>query len=72
MMTPRERYQRDPAFARLVKTVYASLERCEFTPTELREAVILAAIMQIEHRGSPNYLLRAEMALFLDAKGGRG
>lgn len=44
MMSPEERYCRDPQFKTLVDTVEMMIHRCEYTPTELREAVILAAI----------------------------
>lgn len=39
-----ERYHRDPAFARLVDTLESLIYKAEYTPSELREAVILAAI----------------------------
>lgn len=42
-LTPEERYQRDPIFHALVECLLAELIRADFTPTELREAVILAA-----------------------------
>lgn len=45
MMTPEERYRRDPEFKALVDYAYQTIERAQFTPTELREAVILAATM---------------------------
>ncbi len=48
MMTPEDRYRRDPVFNRLVDLMQAQLEEnsCQqYTPTELREAVILAATM---------------------------
>jgi len=48
MMTPRERYQNDPEFHTLVDTIFMTIERCQYTPTELREAVMLAAIMHEE------------------------
>lgn len=46
MMTPEERYMRDPVFHRLVDMLEAYLEENamrQWTPTELREAVMLAA-----------------------------
>jgi len=39
------RYQRDATFHTVVDMLRAALERYDFTPTELREAVILAASM---------------------------
>lgn len=38
-----ERYLRDPVFHALVSTLRAALQGGNFTPTELREAAILAA-----------------------------
>lgn len=48
MMTPKERYEHDPVFHQLVDLLRHYLEEnaCrQYTPTELREAVILAASM---------------------------
>lgn len=44
MMTPEERYRRDPAFHHLVDVLFQQIMVSNFTPTELREAVMLAAI----------------------------
>jgi hypothetical protein len=44
MLTPEERFQRDPLFHHLVMTLYDQIVRSNFTPTELREAVMLAAV----------------------------
>lgn len=41
-LTPQERFQRDPAFAALVKVCEDLIHRGDATPTELREAVTLA------------------------------
>ena len=43
MKTVEERYQSDPMFRTLVDTVYNMIDKAQFTPSELREAVILAA-----------------------------
>ena len=45
MMDVSERYQRDPLFHAMVNLLRGELAKGEFTPTELREAVILAATM---------------------------
>lgn len=42
-LLPKERMLRDPQFAALVNTLESMIHRAEYTPTELREAVILAA-----------------------------
>jgi hypothetical protein len=43
MMTAEERYQRDPAFHAMVDLLEQLVHKGEYTPTELREAVVLAA-----------------------------
>jgi hypothetical protein len=53
MMSPRERYCNDPAFNSLVKALASQIKNCHFTPTELREAVILAAIIVQEETPIP-------------------
>jgi hypothetical protein len=42
-LTPEERYRRDPVFHALVDMLRSALAGGNFTPTELREAAILAA-----------------------------
>lgn len=42
-LRPDERYQRDPVFHALVDTLRAALAGGNWTPTELREAAMLAA-----------------------------
>jgi hypothetical protein len=44
MMTPQERYARDVDFHALVDTMQMFITKCQLTPTELREAAMLAAI----------------------------
>lgn len=44
MMTPEERYLTDPMFHALVDRLGQEIQQARFTPSELREAVILAAI----------------------------
>lgn len=48
MMTARERYMMDPLFHALVNALRHRLEFAEFTPTEIREAAMLAQIMYEE------------------------
>lgn len=47
-MTPRtspaDRYHHDPHFRQLVDMLYVAVEQAQFTPTEIREAVMLAQI----------------------------
>lgn len=66
-MEPRERYLRDPMFKALVDAARVYIREARFTPTELREAVILAATIEEERRPVPAVPLEA-----LDRKGGQG
>ena len=43
-MTPEERYLNDPMFHQLADMIENFLHKAEFTPSELREAVILGCI----------------------------
>ncbi len=43
-MTPREKYQNDPEYNNLVRTLEGLIELARFTPSELREACVLASI----------------------------
>jgi hypothetical protein len=47
---PRDRYLRDPAFHALVSLMVHAIELRDYTPTELREAIMLAAKMVEERR----------------------
>ncbi len=44
MMTAEERYRGDATFARLVDVIYAAIVEKQYTPTEVREAAMLAAL----------------------------
>jgi hypothetical protein len=57
-MTSRERYNQDPLFRMLADTIYRIAERAHadgntFTPTELREAAMVAAVMFEERHMRP-------------------
>jgi len=54
-LTPAFRYRHDPAFSALVTMMESYLHTADFTPTELREAVILAAI-RYESRRVPKHV----------------
>jgi hypothetical protein len=43
-MTPDERYQRDPMFRHLVDQLHHQIREARYTPTEIREAAMLAQI----------------------------
>lgn len=44
MKTPREKYMNDPEYHQLVCTLESFIERAQFSPSELREAAVLACI----------------------------
>tara|TARA_Y100000815_G_C13265771_1_gene471050 strand:- start:147 stop:380 length:234 start_codon:yes stop_codon:yes gene_type:complete len=44
MKSPREKYMNDPEYHQLVHFLEGQIERARFTPSELREACILACI----------------------------
>jgi hypothetical protein len=46
--TPRDHYNRDPHFKYLVDVQVQMIEKCEFSPTEMREAAMLACILYEE------------------------
>ena len=43
-MTHEERYHRDPAFRTLVDMLHHCIQTADYTPTEVREAALLACI----------------------------
>lgn len=51
-----ERYERDAHFRTLVDTIWALIDRAEYTPTEIREAAILAQI-KVEQYRLPRYII---------------
>ena len=42
--TPAEKYMQDPQFHELVMMLESFIDRAQFTPSELREAAVLASI----------------------------
>lgn len=44
MKTPRDKYLNDPEYHQLVCMLESFVERAQFTPSELREAAVLACI----------------------------
>lgn len=44
MKTPREKYENDPEYHELVRMLESFIERAQFTPSELREAAVMASI----------------------------
>lgn len=48
MKTIRDRYRDDPQFHQLVTMMMSCIDKAQFTPTEIREAAMLAQIMYEE------------------------
>ena len=56
MRSVTERYQNDATFRQLVDLLYASIDNAQFTPSEIREAAMLAHILYEERRIRPMML----------------
>lgn len=64
MKTPKEKYMNDPEYHHLVLTLESMIERAQFTPSELREACILASInYEMRHVRATNIYPRLNDAL---------
>lgn len=61
MMKIRERYDNDPTFRQLVNAMYAYIAQGDTTPTEVREAAMLAQIKYEEHRPRPLYFTKQDV-----------
>lgn len=48
MKAPRDKYLNDASYHRLVDMMVDQINKCNFTPSELREAAILASIIYEE------------------------
>lgn len=52
-VAPVDRYHTDPHFRRIVDSLYMLFDDAQFTPTEIREAAMLAQIKYEELRLKP-------------------
>jgi hypothetical protein len=50
MKTPREKYQLDSDYRAFVDTLVEYITKCKYTPSEVREAAILACIIYEKNR----------------------
>ena len=57
MKTPRQKYVNDPKYASLVNMMVYLIEEAEMTPSEVREAAILACIIYEEHHIRPSMIV---------------
>lgn len=71
MMTPEERYLRDPLFHQLVDMIRHELDLAHYTPTEVRETAMLACFHfeMRRHRTSFEAFTRETMAQISQATG---
>lgn len=49
-VTPEQRFRRDPTFYHVVRSLENLVERCELTPSEIREAAVLACTRHEQRR----------------------
>ena len=56
MKSARDRYMTDPAFSQLVRMMESFLHKHEFTPSEMREAAVLASIKYHETHTEPHLM----------------
>ena len=54
---PEDRYRRDVSFRTMVDFIEDIINRCEYSPTEIREAAMLAVVHH-ELRTTRSYLVR--------------
>lgn len=59
-MTAEERFQRDPHFNALVKSLYNAIREMHLTPTEVREAAMLAAVLYEQNHVRSSLIIRHE------------
>lgn len=68
--TPRERYYADPEFHQLVDVLMHQIIQAKFTPSEIRQAAILASIKYEETHMNPRFIFRDfEVSKWLDDGG---
>ena len=66
MKTPEEKYANDNNYRRLVDMLEALIIQAEFTPSEIREACMLACIRHEHYRRIRPVVISAEAARALD------
>ena len=65
-MTTREKYQNDPQYHLLVNWMVSHIQLCKFTPSELREAAVLASIIYEEFRIHSMQIFTPEIEVLLN------
>lgn len=67
-MTPREKYHSDPNYKLLVDWMVKHIEDCNYTPSEMREASLLASIIHEQMQVRPNFIIVERCMKILDGK----
>ena len=62
MKTPNEKYENDQSYRQLVDMLTALIHQAEFTPSEIREACMLACIRHERYRRIRPVVISAEAA----------
>ena len=66
MKTPNEKYENDNNYRQLVDMLTALIHQAEFTPSEIREACMLACIRHEHYRRIRPVVISAEAARAMD------
>ncbi len=74
LRSPRDRYHNDPLFHLLVDTLLHQIIQCNYTPSELREAAVLACILYAEKYDTSRrvYMIPKEVISWLDERDSGG
>ena len=67
MKTPSEKYANDPSYRQLVDMLTALIDQAKYTPSEIREACMLACIRYEHHRRIMPVVISAEAARAMEA-----
>lgn len=68
MKTPKEKYYSDPHYHQLVDVMVSMIVQAKYTPSEMREAAILASIIYEERCSPRSIILPEEVVKWLDSK----
>ena len=60
MKTPQEKYMHDADYRALVDLLENAIHRCQYTPSEIREAALFACIRYEQHSMLPSRFIKGE------------
>ena len=66
MKTPNEKYANDPSYRQLVDMLTALIDQAKYTPSEIREACMLACIRYEHYRRTGPVVISAEAAAAME------